>query len=137
MPKRGCDVSLCEIARFYRLNNSGLCQVVSMTVPRKSELFQEDLYPDSLGDTASNTADKWFLEGVDTEPILMGLKDGYTPPSANKNGLKSGSRAKNKIPPKSTIKTSLLAAKSSQSTTSSNETVLLRHFTFTFRTIVL
>lgn len=35
MPKRGCDVSLCEIARFFRLNNSGLCQVVSMTVPRK------------------------------------------------------------------------------------------------------
>jgi coronin-1B/1C/6 len=28
MPKRGCDVSTCEIARFYRLNNSGLCQVI-------------------------------------------------------------------------------------------------------------
>lgn len=35
MPKRGCDVSICEIAKFYRLNNSGLCQVISMTVPRK------------------------------------------------------------------------------------------------------
>lgn len=27
MPKRGCDVTTCEIARFFRLNNSGLCQV--------------------------------------------------------------------------------------------------------------
>lgn len=27
MPKRGCDVTSCEISRFYRLNNSGLCQV--------------------------------------------------------------------------------------------------------------
>ncbi|KAI8441860.1 hypothetical protein MSG28_005544 [Choristoneura fumiferana] len=27
MPKRGCDVATCEIAKFYRLNNSGLCQV--------------------------------------------------------------------------------------------------------------
>jgi hypothetical protein len=35
MPKRGCDVNSCEITRFYRLNNSGLCQVVTMTVPRK------------------------------------------------------------------------------------------------------
>ena len=35
MPKRGCDVTACEITRFYRLNNSGLCQVISMTVPRK------------------------------------------------------------------------------------------------------
>lgn len=35
MPKRGCDVSICEISKFYRLNNSGLCQVISMTVPRK------------------------------------------------------------------------------------------------------
>lgn len=79
MPKRGCDVNLCEISRFYRLNNSGFCQVISMTVPRKvhptrasyktlklaptphsirtvfihfqSELFQEDLYPDTPGDT--------------------------------------------------------------------------------------
>lgn len=35
MPKRGSDVSICEISKFYRLNNSGLCQVISMTVPRK------------------------------------------------------------------------------------------------------
>lgn len=27
MPKRGCDVTTCEIAKFYRLNNSGFCQV--------------------------------------------------------------------------------------------------------------
>ena len=35
MPKRGNDVNSCEISRFYRLNNSGFCQVISMTVPRK------------------------------------------------------------------------------------------------------
>ncbi|CAH1640926.1 unnamed protein product [Spodoptera littoralis] len=76
MPKRGCDVATCEIAKFYRLNNSGLCQVVSMTVPRKSELFQEDLYPDTLSDEASLTADEW-LAGEDAEPCTMSLKGGY------------------------------------------------------------
>ncbi|CAH2052601.1 unnamed protein product, partial [Iphiclides podalirius] len=74
MPKRGCDVATCEIAKFYRLNNSGLCQVISMTVPRKSELFQEDLYPDTLSDEASLTADEW-LAGEDAEPCTMSLKE--------------------------------------------------------------
>ena len=27
MSKRGCDVSTCEITRFFRLNNNGFCQV--------------------------------------------------------------------------------------------------------------
>ncbi|XP_063699182.1 coronin-1C-A isoform X2 [Culicoides brevitarsis] len=76
MPKRGCDVSTCEISKFYRLNNSGLCQVISFTVPRKSELFQEDLYPDTLSDEASISAEDWF-GGQDADPSLISLKGGY------------------------------------------------------------
>uniref|UniRef100_A0A023F5H9 Coronin n=1 Tax=Triatoma infestans TaxID=30076 RepID=A0A023F5H9_TRIIF len=87
MPKRGCDVSSCEIARFYRLNNSGLCQVISMTVPRKSELFQEDLYPDTIGDTNALTADEW-IGGRDAEPLLVSLRSGYVPSSAPKSELR-------------------------------------------------
>lgn len=73
MPKRGCDVNTCEIAKFYRLTNNGLCQLISFTVPRRSELFQEDLYPDTLSDEPPNTAEEW-LEGTDAEPILVSLK---------------------------------------------------------------
>lgn len=73
MPKRGCDVSTCEIARFYRLNNSGLCQTITMTVPRKSELFQEDLYPDTLSDEAAISAEEW-IGGTNAEPNLISLK---------------------------------------------------------------
>lgn len=73
MPKRGCDVNICEVAKFYRLNNNGLCQVISMSVPRRSELFQEDLYPDTLGDEAASTAEEW-MGGADKEPILISLK---------------------------------------------------------------
>lgn len=73
MPKRGCDVNTCEIAKFYRLTNNGLCQVISMTVPRRSELFQEDLYPDTLADEAACTAEEW-LDGTDAEPIMVSLK---------------------------------------------------------------
>lgn len=74
MPKRGCDVGTCEIARFYRLNNSGLCQVITMTVPRKSELFQEDLYPDTLSDEAAISAEEW-IGGTNADPCLISLKD--------------------------------------------------------------
>lgn len=46
-----------------------------MTVPRKSELFQEDLYPDTLSDEAALSAEEW-VEGKDAEPILISLKVG-------------------------------------------------------------
>jgi coronin-1B/1C/6 len=97
MPKRGCDVNSCEISRFFRLNNSGLCQVITFTVPRKvwflilhllpllkflfcpqSELFQEDLYPDTPGEEPSITAEEWH-GGKDADPLLISLKDGYAP----------------------------------------------------------
>lgn len=44
-----------------------------MTVPRRSELFQEDLYPDTLADESATTAEEW-MEGTDAEPIMVSLK---------------------------------------------------------------
>ena len=41
-----------------------------MTVPRKSELFQDDLYPDTAGDTPALTADEW-MAGQNADPILV------------------------------------------------------------------
>jgi len=76
MPKRGVDVSTCEIARFYRLNNNGFCQVVPFKVPRKSELFQEDLYPDTCADIPALTADEWWSDKKNADPVLMSMADG-------------------------------------------------------------
>ena len=70
MPKRGCDVNQCEIAKLYRLHAKGYCEVISMTVPRKSELFQDDLYPDTVSDVPALLADEWFA-GKDADPILV------------------------------------------------------------------
>lgn len=83
MPKRGLNVNKCEIARFYKLHTKGLCEVIPFTVPRKSELFQDDLYPDTIGDTPALTADEW-MSGKDADPVLVSLKDGYVPKSRNK-----------------------------------------------------
>jgi coronin-1B/1C/6 len=78
MPKRGCDVLNCEIARLFKLHSRGFCEVISFTVPRKSELFQDDLYPDTAGDIPALTAEEW-INGEDREPILVSLKEGYQP----------------------------------------------------------
>ncbi|KER19648.1 hypothetical protein T265_11635 [Opisthorchis viverrini] len=83
MPKRGLDVNQCEIARFYKLHTKGLCEVIPFTVPRKSELFQDDLYPDTIGDTPPLTVDEW-MAGKDADPILISLKDGYVPKTRSK-----------------------------------------------------
>jgi len=100
MPKRGCDVTSCEITRFFRLNNSGLCQVISMTVPRKSELFQEDLYPDTPGDMPALSAEEWF-GGKDENPILVSMRGG--PQSTHKQDLKVQKKHNvlSKMPPRS------------------------------------
>ncbi|XP_024908493.1 coronin-1C isoform X2 [Cynoglossus semilaevis] len=77
MPKRGLDVNKCEIARFYKLHERK-CEPIVMTVPRKSDLFQDDLYPDTAGPEAALEAEEWF-EGKNGDPIPISLKNGYVP----------------------------------------------------------
>lgn len=75
-------------------------QVITMTVPRKSELFQEDLYPDTVGDTAALTAEEW-IGGQDAEPLVISLKEGYKPPESKTVSVSRKSNLLNKIPAKS------------------------------------
>ncbi|XP_061590177.1 uncharacterized protein coro1cb isoform X1 [Cololabis saira] len=75
MPKRGLDVNKCEIARFYKLHERK-CEPIIMTVPRKSDLFQDDLYPDTAGPDPALEGEEWFA-GKNGGPILISLKDGY------------------------------------------------------------
>ncbi|XP_042080991.1 coronin-2A isoform X1 [Haplochromis burtoni] len=76
MPKRGLDVSSCEIFRFYKLVTiKSLIEPLSMIVPRRSESYQEDLYPMTAGNRPALTAEEW-LGGMDKGPLLMSLKPG-------------------------------------------------------------
>eukprot|EP01135_Chromosphaera_perkinsii_P009382 Nk52_evm58s1737 gene=Nk52_evmTU58s1737 len=78
MPKRGCDVTQCEVARFYKLYSTGLIEPIRMVVPRKSDMFQEDIFPDCASYEPALTAEEW-LSGKSAEPKLMSLKDGFKP----------------------------------------------------------
>lgn len=76
MPKRGLDVCSCEVFRFYKLVTiKSLIEPLSMIVPRRSESYQEDIYPTTAGNKPSMTADEW-LRGVDKDPVMMSLKPG-------------------------------------------------------------
>ncbi|KAH6933033.1 hypothetical protein HPB50_011576 [Hyalomma asiaticum] len=101
MPKRGCDVHQCEIARrvfrFYKLHSKGLCEVISFTVPRKSDLFQQDLYPETPGDTPAISAEEW-AEGKDADPILINLKEGYTASTKQDFSMTKKPNILNKMP---------------------------------------
>ncbi|KAG0261627.1 Coronin-like protein crn1 [Actinomortierella ambigua] len=76
MPKRALNVNECEIMRAYKVSNS-LVEPISFTVPRKSDSFQTDLFPDCLSDEPALTADQWF-SGETKDPKLLSLEKGFT-----------------------------------------------------------
>ncbi|NXC44123.1 COR2A protein, partial [Penelope pileata] len=79
MPKRGLEVSSCEIFRFYKLiPTKSLIEPISMIVPRRSESYQEDIYPLTTGGQPAMTAREW-LNGVNKGPLLVSLRPGSGP----------------------------------------------------------
>lgn len=76
MPKRGLNTSRCEIFKFYKLHTTrSLCEPISMIVPRKSDQFHDDLYPDTAAPRPALTASEW-KGGLNAPPILMSLNAG-------------------------------------------------------------
>jgi coronin-1B/1C/6 len=83
IPKTSLNIMACETARLLKLTNNAV-EPLSFTVPRKSESFQDDLYPDTAGTVAAHTADQWF-GGSSKGPVLVSLdpaKRGKTTSSA-------------------------------------------------------
>ena len=73
VPKRALDVPSCEIARFLKLTPKDMIIPISMQVPRKSELFQDDIFPDSYAGKPTNDAAGYF-GGKDTAPEYMSME---------------------------------------------------------------
>lgn len=77
IPKRGLDVMGCETARVLKLtNNKGIHPLV-WTVPRKSDAFQCDIFPDCPSTTPAHTADEWAM-GSSKLPITMSLNPSFS-----------------------------------------------------------
>lgn len=76
-PKTACDIPSCEIASFLKVTNNCV-EPIHFTVPRKSEMFQDDIFPDTAGPEPSLTAAAW-LGGENKDPILISLETGFVP----------------------------------------------------------
>lgn len=72
IPKRGVDVSMHETARMLKLTNNQGIHPLSFQVPRKSDAFQDDIFPDCISPVAAHTAEAWF-GGSSKEPVTMSL----------------------------------------------------------------
>jgi len=77
-PKTTLDINKCEVARCVKLHPKGFAEVIGFTVPRKSTMFQDDLYPDTREPVAVLTADEW-IGGATKPPQKISLKDGFVP----------------------------------------------------------
>jgi len=76
VPKRAIDVSSCEIARGLKLTPNKM-QPISFKVPRKSDIFQDDLYPDTYAGIPVFTADEWLNTTEVKPPALTSLAPGF------------------------------------------------------------
>merc|ERR1712137_1269363 len=66
-PKTACDVSSCEVVSMIKATKTAL-EPIHFCVPRKSELFQDDIFPDTPGTDPSMSADEWF-NGANKPPV--------------------------------------------------------------------
>jgi len=77
MPKTSLAINECEVARFLKLE-VGKMVPISFYVPRRSELFADDIYPHTAsgaGEAALQSSD-WFA-GKNAEPIKVDLEKGF------------------------------------------------------------
>jgi hypothetical protein len=75
LPKRAVNVSECEIVRLLKLGVK-ICEPISFQVPRKSEIFQDDLFPDCFSGEYSLTASEW-LGGKSAEQKTRSMAPGF------------------------------------------------------------
>jgi coronin-1B/1C/6 len=74
LPKLAINVNKCEVGRAYKLHPKGFVEVISFTVPRKSTLFQDDLYPPTKEPVAVMSAEEW-LAGKAAKPNKVSMAD--------------------------------------------------------------
>lgn len=73
VPKRALDIPKCEIVKILKVTNKNQVQPLSFKVPRKSDLFQDDIFPDTYAGVPSLTAEQW-ASGENADPKTVSLE---------------------------------------------------------------
>jgi len=75
IPKRYCDISSNEVVRILKLGNR-IMEPIGFEVPRKSDVFQDDLFPDTASGEPTLSSEEW-LGGKNGEVKLTSLAPGF------------------------------------------------------------
>lgn len=81
-PKRMVNIKENEVMKCFKTVGDQRIEPVSFFVPRRSEEFQEDIYPDAPSAKAALTAEEWFAGKSANGPILVNMRtvfDGAEP----------------------------------------------------------
>ena len=78
VPKRGVNMHENEVTRAYKTVNDAYIEPISFIVPRRSETFQDDIYPATVGLKPALSAAAWFegKEGLPPKIDMQSLYDG-------------------------------------------------------------
>jgi len=74
-PKTANDIGSCEVVSILKACTTYV-EPIHFVVPRKSELFQDDIFPDTPGPIPAMTSAEW-LGGANKPPVLVSLEGGF------------------------------------------------------------
>jgi len=87
LPKTVVDTKICEVSICYRVMKDFISPI-SFQVPRKSEMFQADIFPDTNAGRPVLTADE-YVAGGNKAPLKKSMKPGAAGPTG---GVSSDSK---------------------------------------------
>ena len=77
VPKRGVNLHQNEVMRAYKTVNENLIEPISFIVPRRAEVFQNDIYPPATGSKPSMSSEDWFSGKEAALPPKISLESLY------------------------------------------------------------
>jgi len=75
LPKRSVNVSDCEIVRLLKVSVK-MVEPISFQVPRKSDIFQDDIFPDCFAGEPALTSAEW-QSGSNAQPKTRSMAPGF------------------------------------------------------------
>ncbi|KAL2052865.1 hypothetical protein ABVK25_006805 [Lepraria finkii] len=70
LPKRGVNVHENEVMRAFKTVNDSYIEPISFLVPRRAEVFQDDIFPPTVGIKPAMSAAEWFNGEEDLPPKI-------------------------------------------------------------------
>jgi len=86
-PKLAMDTATCEIARMLKVTATAI-EPISFSVPRKSDIFQDDLYPPTFSHQPALNPDAW-LKGQNADPKTITLSPNFVAPKQSQSSFKT------------------------------------------------